>query len=456
MGRLFGTDGVRGIVNKELTPDFALRLALAIGTYFGEGSKILVGRDVRLGGEIIQRAVEAGLLASGCKVYEAGLITTPGLQYNVRYKDYDGGVMITASHNPPQYNGIKVIGPDGIEIPRKDEEVIEEIYFEQKHRLISWSKAGLEVKKEPTPIEDYVKAIIDRVDAEKIRAKNFKVLVDPANSVGALTTTRVARLLGAKVYSLNGHLDSYFPGRPPEPTVENLAETARVVPILGVDFGIAHDADGDRAIIIDEKGNIYWGDRTAALLTRFLAEKHPDLPKRVFTAVSSSILVEEYLKQYGIEVRWTKVGSPVIARHIVEEGALCGFEENGGFMYPLLVPVRDGAMTLALMLEMLASWNKKPSELYDELPKYYPVKTKVPMPRSKALKVVEKVKELYKNHRMVTIDGVKVFGEDYWFLVRPSGTEPLLRIMVEAKDKEKAEELARQLVKIAEETVKEN
>ena len=454
--RLFGTDGVRGVINKELTVDFVVKLAYAIGTYFGEGSRILVGRDIRLGGEIFLRAVEAGLVGAGCKVYEAGLITTPGLQYNVGYKGFDGGVMVTASHNPPEYNGIKVIDADGIEIPRKAEEEIEEIFFEQRFRPANILLLASSVEKEPNVIDDYIKAIIGLVDKAEISKRRFKVLVDPANSVAALTTTRVVRELGGKVYTLNGHLDPLFPGRHPEPTVESLRETAIVARTLEVDFAVGHDADGDRAIVIDDKGRIHWGDRSATLLVEHLVYKHPEEPKKVYTAVSSSTLVEEYLRKHGVEVVWTCVGSPIIAREIVKGGGLAGFEENGGFMYPKLLPVRDGAMKTALIMEMLTYERIKLSEMFDRLPKYYPVKTKVPMRREIALKVVEKVKEIYAGRRMITIDGVKVIGNDYWFLVRPSGTEPLLRVMVEAKDREKAEELAQQLVKIAKEVASEH
>lgn len=451
MKRLFGTDGVRGIVNKELTVDFVVRLAYAIGTFFGEGSRILVGRDIRLGGEVLLKAVEAGLVSAGCKVYEAGLITTPGLQYNVGYKGFDGGVMVTASHNPPEYNGIKVVGPDGIEVPRRAEEEIEKIFFEQRFRPANIALLAGSVKKEPNVIEDYVKAIIGLVDKARIREKRFKVLVDPANSVGALTTTRVVRELGGKVYTLNGHLDPFFPGRLPEPTVETLVETARVAKTLQADFAVGHDADGDRAIVIDDQGRIHWGDRSATLLIEHLVKKHPEQPRKVYTAVSSSVLVEEYLKKYGVEIVWTRVGSPIIARELVKGGGLAGFEENGGFMYPKLLPVRDGAMKTALIMEMLAYRRRRLSELFDQLPRYYPVKTKIPMTREKALLVVEEVKKLYSGQRMITIDGVKVIGGDYWFLVRPSGTEPLLRIMVEAKTREKAEELVKELVEIAKE-----
>ncbi len=454
MGRLFGTDGVRGIINEELTPQQALLLGMAIGTFFGPGSKILVGRDVRAGGYMLKSAVIAGLISTGVKVYDGDLAPTPALQYTIKTQDFDGGVIITASHNPPQYNGIKVIADDGIEIPRDKELVIEEIYFEQKFKQVSWRLLLEDAKPYPYVNDLYVKGVVEKVDKDLIKSRGFKIVIDPANSVGALTSPKIARELGVKVYTINGHLDPAFPGRYPEPVPEHLIETSIVVKSIGADLGIAHDGDADRAIVIDEKGRVQWGDRTAAILARYLAEKHPELPRKVYTAVSSSTVIEEVLKPYGIEVVWLKVGSVDISRTMQKNGdALCGFEENGGFMYPPHQLVRDGGMTLALLLELLASEKRKLSEIYDELPSYYMIKTKIPMKRDQALKVVERVKEYFKNYRQITIDGVKVIAEDFWLLVRPSGTEPLLRIMLEAKTKEKAEELLSIVKRLADEVL---
>ncbi len=454
MGRLFGTDGVRGIVNKELTPELALRLGSAIGTFFGEGSKILIGRDVRAGGAMIQAAVAAGLLASGIRVYDGGLAPTPAIQFVVKEEDFDGGVIITASHNPSRYNGIKVIAADGIEIPREKELEVEEIYFTERFRRAPWRLLIHDIKPYPFVIDKYVKGVVEKVDKDLIRGKGFKIVIDPANSVGALTSPRIARELGVKVYTVNGHLDPMFPGREPEPIPEHLGETTRTVVSIGANFGVAHDGDADRAIFIDDKGRVQWGDRTATLLARYLAEKHPEMPRNVYTAVSSSTVIEDVLKPLGIKVIWLKVGSVDISRTMQRNGdALCGFEENGGFMYPPHQLVRDGGMTLALMLEMLARENRKLSELYDELPQYHMIKTKIPMKRELALKVVERVKEYFKGYRQITIDGVKVISNDFWLLVRPSGTEPLLRIMLEARTEDKAKELLETVKKIAEEVI---
>ncbi len=387
-------------------------------------------------------------------MYIAGLVPTPALQYAVRRHGFDGGVMVTASHNPPEYNGVKVIAGDGVEVPREAEREIEEIFFEGRWRLASWRSLIHEAQPWPGVLDDYVDAIASMVDGDVIRRRGFRVVVDPANSVGALATPRLLQRLGVKVYTVNGDLNPLFPGREPEPTPETLRETRRIVRELGADLGVGHDGDADRAIIIDERGEAWWGDRAGALLAAHVAEKYPELPRRVYTGVSSSILVEEYLSRFNIEVRWTPVGSVVISRILMREGGVAGFEENGGYMHPIHQPVRDGAMTTALFLELMAVEKTRASELYARLPRYYAVKTKVPMPRDKALQAVEEVKKRYSGYRMVTIDGVKVIGDGWWFLVRPSGTEPVLRIMVEARTPEEAERLAEELRRLAEEVAK--
>ncbi len=455
MGRLFGTDGVRGVVNKELTPELALRLGSAIATYFGEGARILVGRDARAGGEMIVAAVVAGLLSAGARVYYAGYAPTPAIQYAVKSRGFDAGVVVTASHNPPEYNGIKVVGPQGIEVDRDTERKIEEIYFEQRFRRVPWNSLVHDVVRVNDVNEEYARAVVEQVDKQLIRSRGFRVLVDCANSVTAYTTPLALRMLGVKVYTVNCSIDPTFPAREPEPTPETLADTARAAVSLGVDLAVGHDGDGDRAILVDEKGRIWWGDRSGALLAAYVAEqKLKDAPRIVYTAVSSSILVEEYLRSYGIEVRWTPVGAINISYSLLHEGGVAGFEENGGYIHPPHQLVRDGAMKTALFLEMMAREEARASKLFDRLPQYHAVKTKIPMPRDKALKAVEAVKEMFSGYRMITIDGVKVIGEGWWILVRPSGTEPVLRIMVEARTPDEARRLASRVAEEVQRRVK--
>ena len=446
LGKLFGTDGVRGVINVDLTAEFALRLGRAIGAFFGKGARVLVGRDVRAGGDVILGALVSGLLSEGVKVYNVGLVPTPALQYAVKSWSYDGGVMVTASHNPPEYNGVKVVGGDGIEVTREDEAVIEEYFFKGTVSRLEWRALVEPPEAASGVIEGYVDAILAQVDAESIARRNFKVVVDCANSVGALATPLLLRRLNVRTISINCHLDPLFPGREPEPRPDTLVDAASLVLAARADLGVGHDGDADRAIIIDDMGRVHWGDRSGSLLAAYASTKWRDLPRRVYTGVSSSVLVEEYLKPYGIEVVWTPVGSVTIARRMKSEGgAIAGFEENGGYMHVPHQYVRDGAMKLALFLDMMASYGVRSGELFSKLPEYYSVKTKVKASRDEALCAVELLKEHFSGYRMVTIDGVKVFGDNFWVLVRPSGTEPVIRIMGEAVTRELIERVVEEV-----------
>ncbi len=453
--RLFGTDGVRGIVNENLNPEFVVRLAQAIGTYFQQGSRLLVGRDARAGNEYIVRLVEGCLIATGHKVFDAGELPTPALQYNIKNRGFDGGVMVTASHNPPQYSGLKVIMADGVEAPREVEEEIEKIFWETRFRRVKWFSLQRSFHTVSDARDFYINGILEKVDTDKIRGRGFRVVADCANNVGALTTPDLLRKLGVKVMSVNSHL-SPIPYREPEPVPENLRDTASIVRNLGLDLGVAHDGDADRAIFIDDRGRVIPGDRSATLLCRHLVVNRGERePARVITAVSSSTIIESVLKGLGIKVVWTKVGSVGIARKMMKMGAIAGFEENGGFMYPPHQYVRDGGMSLALILELLATEKVRLSELVDALPKAYLIKTKVPVSsREEAERAVEEVRRRFKDVRQINIDGVKGIGKDFWFLVRPSGTEPLLRVFVEAENEERAKELLNEIMHTVKEVLK--
>ncbi|MGC9010063.1 MAG: phosphoglucosamine mutase [Sulfolobales archaeon] len=449
MERLFGTDGVRGVFNAEMDPFMAMRLAFSIATYLPKGSRVLVARDGRAGSENIYYAVIAGLMAGGVKVYDGGPAPTPSMQLSVRDRGYDAGVMVTASHNPPEYVGVKFITGDGVEAPREVEEEIEKIYHETRFRKVSWREVQYSVSKDPLVNEYYISKIVESVDKEKIASRGFRVVVDPANSVGGLTTPYILERLGVKVYTINAELRPE-PTRPYEPTPDTITDLRAFVKELKADLGVAHDGDADRAMFVDEEGEAYWGDRDAVLLAKHIYfNRRSKMPKRVVTAVSSSTLVEEMLKPYGIEVVWTKVGSIVIARELIRiGGGLCGFEENTGFIYPEHQYVRDGGMKTALILEYLAYEKRSLRELMSELPKLHVIKTKRPTNPEKTRRVLDELKKIYSNERLITVDGVKVIGEDYWFLVRPSGTEPILRIMIEAKTRDKAEEVLKEILSV--------
>ena len=436
-GRLFGTNGIRGKTNEDLTPVTCYHIGLAIGTYFS-GGRILLGHDGRTSSQLIRDAVKVALMETGNRVYDARMVPTPTLQYSVKSMGFDGGVMVTASHNPPEYNGIKVVASDGVELPRREEEKIERIFFSKAFKL------G-EVLEEPVFVsglaEKHVEAILKHMDVELVREKKFKVVVDPGNGVGVMTTPFVARKLGCKTITIHSHVDGRFPGRGPEPVFDSLSDLCKSVKAAGADVGIAHDGDGDRAIFVDERGRIVWGTYSFALIADWFLEKRKT---SIVVPVSFSQVIVDVAEKHGAEVVWTPVGSIVVARTMLERGALIGGEENGGVFYAPHHPVRDGAMTAALVLHILAERGKRLGELVDELPKYAFVKDKVACPDEKKKEAMRKVEaELSKKAwRVETVDGVKAWiDEKTWVLVRPSGTEPILRIYVESTSEELAKKV---------------
>jgi phosphomannomutase/phosphoglucomutase len=439
--KLFGTNGIRGTVNKELTPEIAIKVGSAIGTFFGK-KNLLVGHDARTSGPMFAKAVIAGLTATGCNVFFAGMAPTPALQYAVKNHCMDGGVIITASHNPPEYNGIKVIWNDGIEISHEQEIEIENIYFEDKPVFAKWNKLG--AKHELAGVNDeYAEAIKKHVNTSEIAEKHYHVVVDAANSVGGLAAPRLLRDLGCKVTTINANIDGTFPGRPPEPRPENLKEMATAVRAVGADLGVAFDGDADRSIFVDENGEIYWGDKTFALIEKHFLIGNPNA--KIVTPVSSSTLVKDIAEAYKGEIVWTKVGSVTVSQTMKKLKARLGGEENGGVFYGPHQAVRDGAMTTALVLGIMAKTGKKLSELIAEQPQYFLEKGKVECPEDKKEKVLKKLLEQVKGVNISTIDGVKIWFEDKSaILVRPSGTEPIYRLYAEAKNQEKALKLIKE------------
>jgi len=436
--RLFGTNGIRGVVNKELTPEMAIKIGSAIGTLF-KHAKLLVGYDARTSSLMLARAVIAGLNATGCDVLFAGMAPTPALQYAVKNHKIDGAVIITASHNPPEYNGIKVIWNDGIEISRTQEIEIENMFFEEKMKYANWDNIG-KTSEIQGIVDEYIEAIKQHVDVARITKKHFHIVVDAANSVGNLTAPRLLRELGCKVTTINGNIDGTFPKRLPEPRPENLKDLALTVKAVNADFGVAYDGDADRSIFVDERGEIYWGDKTFALVEKHFLKENPG--EKIITPISSSTLVKDIADAYNGKIVWTKVGSVTVSQIMKKLSAKLGGEENGGIFYGLHQSVRDGAMATALILDIMAKTGEKLSKLVGKLPKYFIEKGKVECPEEAKEKTLEKLVKQMQSLNINTIDGVKIWFEDKSdILIRPSGTEPIYRLYAEAKTEEKAKRL---------------
>jgi phosphomannomutase/phosphoglucomutase len=439
--RLFGTNGIRGLANRELTPMMAIKIGSAIGTFFKRG-ELIVGHDARTSGPMLTKAVVSGLIATGCNVLLAGMTPTPALQYAVKKHKTAGGVIITASHNPPEYNGIKVIWKDGIEISHEQEIAIEKIYYEEKIRYADWNALG-SMRDLPEVIDEYVEAIKTHVNVPRIAKRNYSVVVDAANSVGGLAAPYLLRDLGCRVTTINANIDGTFPGRLPEPRPENLDRIALTVKAVQADLGVAFDGDADRSVFIDEQGEIHWGDQTFALVEKYFLKKNKG--EKIVTPVSSSTLVKDIAAAYGGELVWTKVGSVTVSQTMKKLKAKLGGEENGGIFYGPHHAVRDGAMATALMLDIMAQTRQKLSKLLGELPKYFIEKGKIECPEDLKETVLQNLIRQLKTAKTSTIDGVKVWFDDKSaILIRPSGTEPIYRLYAEAKTQQKASTLIKE------------
>ena len=437
--RLFGTNGVRGVSNEDMNPELALRLGKAIGSHLPARSSVALAKDPRVSGDMLEGAVVSGLLSTGVNVVDIGMLPTPALQYYVKHHDLSAGVMITASHNPPRFNGIKVISADGTEMSKYEEGQIESLYFSRNFRISEWKGIG-RITKEENAGDFYINGILSSVDRESIMKKRFLVVLDCANGASTPTSPYLLGKLGCRVISLNAQPDGTFPGHESEPSPQNLKTLVDAVKFSGADIGIAHDGDADRVIFVDEKGNYLYGDRSLSIVAKYQVEENGG--GTVVTPVSSSTAVEDAVKSAGGQIIYTEIGAPVVARKMMETGAVFGGEENGGLIFSTHQYCRDGAMGAAKMLEIMAKTEKSLSELDEEIPRYSLLKTKTACPNELKEKLLDLLAERFSGHgRIDRTDGLKIYTEDGWILIRPSGTEPIYRIFSEAKSAGRAKEL---------------
>ncbi len=438
----FGTNGVRGIANEYITPQLAIDVARSLGTYMGSTGVVAIGRDTRASGEMLKSAAIAGALSAGLTVIDIGICPTPSVQYYV--KDHaDAGIVITASHNPREYNGIKLIAGDGSELSREGETEIEKIYYSKEFSAASWEKTG-DLRHDSNANAYYLRGIINSVDHELIREKRFKVAVDTGCGAGSVTLPFLLQKLGCEVITINAQVDGTFPWRNPEPTPDVLTELADIVKKSGANMGVAQDGDADRAVFFDENGNFIEEEVLLAMMAKYVLERKKG---PVVTPVSSSSRMLDVAREAGVELAWTAVGSINVARKMMEIGGVFGGEGNGGLIFPEHQYCRDGAMACAKFLEIIAN-GQKLSELASSVPLYFNSKTKV---RAENLEsTMENVKKevLSKDNKVDSTDGVKVWYDDGWVLIRPSGTEPIIRIFAESKTKERADALMNEGVEL--------
>jgi Phosphomannomutase len=401
-----------------------------------------MGRDTRDTGDMLFSAVMSGVLSTGVNVIDLGILPTPAVQYYCKIHGLYG-IVITASHNPPEFNGIKCIDMDGTELRQEDELRIEDALSGGNWKLCRWDEVG-RVTGDPGGGDLYINSVIAKVDAARIRASNFRVAVDCGNGAAYHTTPKMLRELGCSVVELNSYPDGQFTSRQSEPKPENLADLISVMKSGNFSLGIAHDGDADRAVFIDEKGNFIDGDQSLSILISSIAGKGDT----VVTPVSSSDNLEHIAREKGFNLVRTKVGAPIVSRTIIGKNAKIGGEENGGVIYGDHQYCRDGAMTVALMLNLIAEKRKPLSQIVSELPGFRLYRTAVRISGKDPQKILHELDKKNLSEKVDRTDGLKIYLDGGWALVRASGTEPIMRIYGHGRSMEEAEKINKKVTEV--------
>ena len=427
--KLFGTSGIRGKFHEDVTVKLALDVSRALAKYIGEKKKkVVIGRDTRTSGKIMEHAMTAGLEECGCDVLSLGMVPTPVVGYATLKKHADAGIMITASHNPSPYTGIKLWNANGMAYKQEQERAIEKIVHEQDFELVSWDELGTEydiTSFKDEYIEDIIK--ISEVNSKK----PLKVVVDCANGAGSYLSPEALRKSGMDVITLNAQPDGFFPGRNPEPNSENLQELMKTVKALGADVGLAHDGDADRMIAIDENGNISDFDKLLTIIAK-------EFGGTVVTTVDASACLDTAMEKINGNVLRTPVGDVHVAESINKNNATFGGEPSGTWLHPDFCMCPDGLLS-GLRIVRAIQKNGKLSKQLDDIENYPTIREKITCPNDKKQAVMDEVNKNFEKEfddikEILKIDGLRIsFDDGSWVLIRSSGTEPYVRITAEGK-----------------------
>src|SRR6266567_3911791 len=444
---MVGVSGIRGIVGKDLTEEIVARYASAFGLWAKERKPlVVVGRDARESGPAFERAVVAGLVSVGCSVVKVGLVPTPTVQLAVEHHAAGGGIAITASHNPIEWNALKFIGPDGFFRGGADGGGGKGVGGEEGG---GGGRTG-KVTTDEGAVERHLDAVLElpAVDVERIRKRKFTVALDAVRGAGGPVMRALLERLGCEVAGINLETDGRFP-RSPEPVPENLGGLSTLVTRAGAALGIAVDPDVDRLAIVDESGTPIGEDYTLAFAVRAVLSGMRDagsgMRRVVVCNLSTSLVVEDAARECGAEVVRTPVGEVHVARAILQLAAVIGGEGNGGVMYPALHAGRAAPVAAALLLTLLARDGKRVSELVAGASRYVIVKGKAERGARNADQGMEEVygglRRRFPDATADTQDGLRLAWRDRWLHVRPSNTEPIIRLIAEAPSAAAAREL---------------
>lgn len=443
--------GVRGIVGDSLTPQLTAAFAQAFGTYFGRGT-IIVGQDSRKSGTMVKKAVISGLLSVGCEPVDIGICPIPSIQILTKESQAIGGITVTASHNPKEWNGLKFINGEGLFLNYHQIEEFLDIYHQGEFSLVKVEKYKTP-KLEKNPTKNHLRKLLSYLNVDLIRLKKFKVAIDCCNGAGAVLVPHFLEALGCQKILINAVPDGSF-AHHPEPLPENIAGLCRTVVEKRADVGFVQDADADRLAVVNEKGKPLGEELTLILASRHVLSKNAG---PVVVNLSTSQAIDDIAKEFNVPVFKTKIGEiNVVEQILAQQGKTAiGGEGNGGVILPDIHPCRDSFTAMGLILESMASSGKTISDLQKEVPKYYMIKDKIEGTQEQAYRIIRQLKKNYQNkgtHSL--IDGLKIQFKNYWFHIRPSNTEPIIRLIAEGKSKEKAERIIGQLKKEIEEISK--
>ncbi|MFC1561595.1 phosphoglucosamine mutase [candidate division KSB1 bacterium] len=441
---MISVSGIRGIVGEGLTPDIVARFSTAFGLFCG-GGPIVVGRDTRLSGPMFEHAVFSGLMAAGCEIINLGMCTTPTIQLAVEKLKARGGIAITASHNPEDWNAVKFMDNRGMFLNAQNGLEVLEIAESKQEGYVHYRDIGTVSHIDNFNIE-HIKAIIcsGTVKPEKMRHRNFNVVVDCVNGAGSIILPDLLLELGCDVTKINCTPNGDF-SRGAEPVPENLGDLCETVVNTKADIGFACDPDADRLAVVDEKGRPLSEEYTLVLSAKLvLSEKKGDIAANVSTTAALDVVAQEA----GVKIHRTKVGEIHVVQKMIEQNCVIGGEGNGGVIFPEIHYGRDAMVGTALILQYLSEFEEPLSKLYDRLPHYYISKRKVTVESKTLNHFIEKTREENYAAKIDTTDGLKLIFPHYWVHLRKSNTEPIVRVIAEAKSTEEADSVSGRYAKM--------
>ncbi len=448
---MVSVSGVRGTIGKTLTDDIARQFGCAFGTHLGAGSTVVMGGDTRPSGPMVRQAVADGLMACGVSVIDLGVVTTPGVALMTRKCNANGGVIITASHNPKQYNGIKFLQPSGPGLRAADANKIKAIWESGEFATVADDQRGTVTQNSDTHTA-HIAAVCEITDVAAIAEAKLKAVVDSINGAGCEVTPMLMEKLGVELVHINGEPTGDF-AHEPEPIAQNLGGLCQAVTASGAAVGFAQDPDADRLAIVDEKGNFIGEEYTLALAAAFMMRHHKG---DMATNLATSRMIDDVAAAAGHKVFRSPTGEANVVQAMEENGCIMGGEGGGGVIYPRVVPVRNSLVGMAMVLQYIAETHKPLSELVANIPAYTMLKTKMPCPAGAAGKVGAATRAAFADRadaKFDDADGLRIDLPEGWLSVRASNTEPIMRITAEARDAATAQALVDKVQKLADDVL---